>query len=235
MRPLVFAGPSLYGVRREVLADIDLCPPAGCGDIARAAREGFRTIGLIDGTFEAGPAVWHKEILYALSLGCNVWGAASMGALRAAECRTFGMAGVGKIFDDYSSGRRHRDADVALVYGPAELDYPPLSISLVDVDDALQRMLVDGVINETALSLLQDTSRRTFFKDRTWEDVLETTKIDATDMNRVLEWLACSGWCLKTQDALELIGVISGPDARGPVPYRFESTQFFDQLHIPET
>ena len=40
---------------------------------------------IIDGVFQSEPAVRHKEILWALSLGVPVVGAASMGALRAAE------------------------------------------------------------------------------------------------------------------------------------------------------
>ena len=60
-----------------------------------AVRRGVRVIGLVDGVFERVPAVWHKEILFALSEGVHVYGAASMGALRAAELDTFGMRGVG--------------------------------------------------------------------------------------------------------------------------------------------
>ena len=52
-------------------------------------------IGLIDGYFERVPSVSHKEILWAMSQGIVVIGAASMGALRAAELAPFGMLGVG--------------------------------------------------------------------------------------------------------------------------------------------
>ena len=57
-----------------------------------------RAIGLIDGVFLDVPAVWHRELLWALSEGVHVFGAASMGALRAAELAPFGMRGVGTIF-----------------------------------------------------------------------------------------------------------------------------------------
>ena len=42
---------------------------------------GYRRIGIIDGHFGNVPSVWHKEILFALSKGVEVSGAASMGAL----------------------------------------------------------------------------------------------------------------------------------------------------------
>ena len=47
--------------------------------MAKAVIEGATVIGLIDGFFENVASVWHKEILFALSEGVQVFGAASMG------------------------------------------------------------------------------------------------------------------------------------------------------------
>ncbi|RUX88390.1 hypothetical protein EN930_18015 [Mesorhizobium sp. M7A.F.Ca.CA.004.11.2.1] len=91
----------------------DIAPPARCGDVMRAVLEGRKVIGLIDGLFESGPAVWHKEILFALDAGCRLLGAASMGALRAAECWQFGMIGIGK-----SSRIISQDAAVPMPMSP---------------------------------------------------------------------------------------------------------------------
>src|SRR5262245_4299213 len=113
---------------------LDMRPPAACGDILRAVRDGARAIGLIDGLFGDSPSVWHKEILAALAEGIPVYGAASMGALRAAECHRFGMIGVGRIFSEYRDGLRVADSDVAVVHGPAEVRYRPLTEALVDVE-----------------------------------------------------------------------------------------------------
>ena len=49
--------------------------------------------------------MWHKEILFALSEGIDVYGAASMGALRAAELDAFGMRGIGDVYSAYAEGR----------------------------------------------------------------------------------------------------------------------------------
>lgn len=76
-------------------------PPVSQGDIAGLLRRRPRVIGIIDGYFERVPAVWHKEILLALSAGVHVVGGASMGALRAAELHSFGMVGVGEVFAWY--------------------------------------------------------------------------------------------------------------------------------------
>lgn len=126
MRPVVFAGPSIHGIAGQ-FAGLDLRGPAACGDILDAVGQGIKVIGLIDGLYGDCAAVWHKEILYALSAGVTVFGAASMGALRAAECAAFGMIGIGHVFEDYRDGRRFSDADVAVNHAPRELGYSPLT------------------------------------------------------------------------------------------------------------
>src|SRR5262245_46332423 len=47
-----------------------------------------------------------------LSSGVAVAGAASIGALRSAECSAFGMVGIGKILRRFSAGELADDADV---------------------------------------------------------------------------------------------------------------------------
>jgi hypothetical protein len=57
---------------------------------------------LIDGEFSQNLSVGIKEIIYALlfpALEERVYGASSMGALRAADTAHWGMIGHGKIFD----------------------------------------------------------------------------------------------------------------------------------------
>ena len=46
-------------------------PPVAQGDIYRAVRRRPRAIGIIDGYFEGVPAVWHKEILWAMAQGIH--------------------------------------------------------------------------------------------------------------------------------------------------------------------
>ena len=60
-------------------------PPVAQGDVLRALAHQPRLIGIIDGYFDTVPAVWHKEILYAMERGVHVFGASSIGALRAVE------------------------------------------------------------------------------------------------------------------------------------------------------
>ena len=93
MRRIAFVGPSIPPNAAQALApEVTLLPPARAGDVYRAMAHGeARVIGLVDGVFGSVGSVWHKEILLALHAGVRVVGAASMGALRAAELDVFGM------------------------------------------------------------------------------------------------------------------------------------------------
>ena len=101
-----------------------MLPPVAVGDVlALARRRGVARIAIIDGYFERMAAVWHKEILLALERGIAVWGAASMGALRAAELAPFGMIGVGAIYRAFARGALVADDEVAVAHLPAEYGY----------------------------------------------------------------------------------------------------------------
>ncbi|MBP5873147.1 hypothetical protein F3K24_43140, partial [Streptomyces sp. LBUM 1485] len=50
------------------------------------------TAVIIDGLYHQAPALRHKEIIAAMARGVRVIGAASIGALRAAELAPFGCA-----------------------------------------------------------------------------------------------------------------------------------------------
>jgi len=104
MKAVVFSGPTLPPTYVNRLTGAVSRPPAAQGDIYRAVSAGFEAIALVDGYFGWTRAVWHKEILWAMSNGVHVLGSSSMGALRAAELEAFGMIGVGRIFEDYRDG-----------------------------------------------------------------------------------------------------------------------------------
>ena len=102
---VVFLGPSLSVDEARCALPARYLGPARCGDVLRARRLHPRAIAIVDGLFARTAAIWHKEILLALDDGISVFGASSMGALRAAELLPFGMVGVGRIFEAYRDGR----------------------------------------------------------------------------------------------------------------------------------
>ncbi|MEZ8691477.1 hypothetical protein AB6D15_03950 [Vibrio splendidus] len=68
MSIIIFSGPTLSTTNIQSIINADCRPPAKQGDIYLATYDQPNVIVLIDGYFESVPAVWHKEILYALSL-----------------------------------------------------------------------------------------------------------------------------------------------------------------------
>lgn len=215
--PVIFAGPSLYGVTRDRLHGVDLRPPAGKGDLLAAAMAGVPAIGLIDGTFEYGAAVWHKEILWALDRGIPVLGAASMGALRGAECAAFGMIGIGTVYADYADGHRQSDADVAVVHAPAALGYRPLTEALVDIDATLVHLRALDEVTEAIGQQLAASAKTLHFKQRSWAQIVAHAGYDGPAAAAILKQLRSGKISAKTTDALALVDAIRSIDlaARG--------------------
>ncbi len=207
---ILFAGPSLYGTswaadEPSVIEDVVCRGPACQGDLARAVVEGATAIGLIDGRFEDIAAVWHKEILYAIEEGVQVFGAASMGALRAAECSPFGMIGVGTVFERYRHGDLVDDAAVAQSHAPAELGYAPLTEALVNVEATLGRFVKLGAIDADEAAKLERSARGLFFKERTWPRILFDAGVKCeTQSQRLLQLVRRCRVDVKQQDALIL-------------------------------
>ena len=137
------------------------------------------------------PACWHKEILFALSEGVHVFGAASMGALRAAELDGFGMVGVGRIYRAYQAGHvstlRWRepfedDDEVAVVHGPAETGYVAVSEAMVNIRATLARAAdLRSVIRRRHRDALAPIAKALPFSDRSYPRLLAAAGAEHQD------------------------------------------------------
>jgi hypothetical protein len=134
---LVYLGPSLsLTLAREILPEAIYRPPAKQGDFVTDVVNFSPTIIiLVDGVFHENLSVWHKEIVYALQYPgvTAIYGAASMGALRAAELDWIGMIGVGRIYEWYRDGLTEDDSEVALDYAEHLGLYHANTVPLVDI------------------------------------------------------------------------------------------------------
>ena len=137
------------------------------GSVFRAVEAGYRRIGIVDGHFGNVPSVWHKEILFAISKGVEVTGAASMGALRAAELYPFGMIGVGRIYRLFRSGLLNDDDELAVIHAPEELGFCPLSDAMVNVRFTLRRQRRLGVVDTRTEQALVRHMKSLHFSGRT--------------------------------------------------------------------
>lgn len=233
---VVFAGPSCPDASLLVTG-IDIRPPAIQGDIYKAVRDGATAIGLIDGNFEYVSPVWHKEILHAMAAGVTVLGAASMGALRAAECAAYGMIGVGRIYAMYAAGELVDDADVCQVHAPRELGYRALSEPLVNVIATLEEMAGHGAVTGDERRQLDESARAIFYKQRTWKTIMAASGLPEERQRVLLRELPGHAVDLKRLDALklldELVALPSVLDSK-PQDWVFQSTSLWQALESGE-
>ncbi len=237
MSIVVFAGPTL--THREVLEILPSAlvrPPAAQGDVLVAAESGAQVIGIIDGVFERVPSVWHKEILWVMSRGVHVFGSASMGALRAAELDSFGMEGVGEIYEAFAAGVLDADDEVAVTHGPAESEYRAQSEALVNVRTTIMAAVADQVVSEELAATVIESAQGLFYPDRTYPRIFaEARKHGARPeaMQRLADFVSTGRIDQKRDDALAMLMLIrerSGGLEPKQVKYTFERTHFFEQL-----
>lgn len=233
---VVFIGPTLPTAEvRAALAgtEAQLLPPAAQGDLYRAARRRPRAIGLVDGFFGNAPAVWHKEVLWALQQGIPVWGASSMGALRAAELEAFGMVGVGAIFEAYRDGRLTDDDEVALCHAPAELGYVPLSEPLVNIRATLAAARAAGAVSDAQHDSALAVAQALHYPQRSWAAIRAGLQARGETPCALDDWLAAGGRVdQKALDARALLGALRGP-VELPARVRdwpFEHTAMWNEL-----
>lgn len=219
---VVFLGPSLaVGEARALLAARYLSP-VRCGDVLRVRAGRPRAIAIVDGLFDSTAAVWHKEILLALEDGVAVFGAGSMGALRAAELAPFGMVGMGKIFEAYRDGVYTDDDEVAVLHGGAAEGYRALSEPMVNIRATVAAAVEAGVIRAASGERLLRAAKETFYQERSLAGAIDRTWDVGTgeaEAARLRRFIAGGGYVdQKRLDALALVRHLAGWRPRGGGP-----------------
>jgi hypothetical protein len=234
-RVIVFTGPTLSAADARAYLDADYRAPVAQGDLYRAAREQPWGIAIIDGYFEHVPAVWHKEILWALKQGIHVYGAASMGALRAAELQRYGMVGVGRVFRDLADGRLEDDDEVAVAEGPSPTGAVHASVAMVDVRATLEAAREAAVLSEAAHDALLAIAKTTFYAERSYLRLLADAVqrgVEPQQIAALRAFLPRGQVAQKRADAVELLERVArerGSPAFAP-RFHFERTDMWQKL-----
>jgi hypothetical protein len=197
----VFVGPTLLGSRvRSLAPGATVHPPVRHGDLLGLAPRPGDTVVLIDGLWHQAPPVRHKEILELLASGVAVVGAASMGALRAAELAPYGMVGVGWVYQQYVTGRIDADDEVAVTQTP---DGQPLSTALVCLRYVLAGAVEAGAITGHDADRLLELARAMPYQRRSWRALEHAASGRLTDpCRRVAVWRDQHGQAnIKSADA----------------------------------
>ena len=143
-------------------------PPATRGDVERAARD-HDAVLLIDGHFHHDLAPSPKEC-YAALAHARMFGASSMGALRAAECASYGFTPLGAIAGWYAHDRIDGDDEVAVLTHPQT--NVALSVPLVNVRYVARLAHRRGLLDARQCETFIAAAREVFYMDRTWADVV---------------------------------------------------------------
>ena len=204
----VFLGPSLPQSQARKILEASYYPPARKGDVYRVMASGVETIVLIDGVFHNTPSVWQRELLDAIEEDFLVFGASSMGALRAAELCTLGMTGHGVVFEWYRDGVIEGDDEVALLHATEEFNYRPFSVPMVTLRYTLARAVADRCLtieqHDNVLSYLKSLP----YPNRSFRAVLHSPALrDAAPevISRLELYLAEKAVDIKMQDAVGLL------------------------------
>jgi len=228
MRAVIFLGPTLPVSEARMILDAIYLPPAQQGDLISAVTTYHPdVVGLIDGMFMQSLAVWHKEILDTLARGIPVYGASSMGALRAAETAEFGMIGVGEVYRLYASGELTDDDEVALAHGSEETGYQKVSEPMVNVRATLRLALDEGILDESLFQKIVAIAKATYFPERTFPFIFHKAAADGVPdevLARLKSFVAENYRDIKRSDAIALLETIR--DLPEPLPKPLQSFTF---------
>ena len=212
---VIFLGPTMDS--REVRNHLDavFLPPADQGAVFYAVEELYaRIIVIIDGVFGVAPTVRHKEIGWALCRGATVYGAASMGAVRAAELFPWGMIGFGRIYRWYRATLLADDDEVAVAMAPVEIGSRALSESLINIRTTLKAAQRQGLIEPSMQRDLTDLARSTHFTERSYKKLFDDAdstlpKACRGDLENLRCWVEKNAVDQKRLDAEGLLRVLA--------------------------
>lgn len=232
----VFVGPTR--VPKAAYPRIDFFPPAALGSVYRAFEQGYRRIGIIDGFFGNTPSVWHKEILFVIAEGAEVVGAASTGALRAAELAPYGMRGIGNIYRLYRRASIADDDEVCVTHAIEELDFMPLSEPMISIRYTLRRLRHGGIVSHAEEAAIAADLKAAHFAERTLDHVgaAISAHIPPTRVAKVVDSYKSLRRDAKGDDGRRLLDWLSAPRRAEAAPaWAFPRTvhwvhQFEDRL-----
>lgn len=208
---IVYTGLSLpFDEAKEILdsrkgTEVIYKRPIQRGNLSLALKENPDIIAIIDGVFHQNSAVGHKEILNAINKGVNVYGASSMGALRASELDSLGMIGVGYCYRQYASGNVDSDDEVAVMLDGESLE--ALSVPLISMRYVFDNATDENIIDESEKEELLNIAKKTFYPKRNYADTLAKSSLDNDKKEKLVDFIRQSK-DIKKEDAKELLLLI---------------------------
>ena len=176
--------------------------PIQRGDLNLAIKERPQIIAIIDGVFHQNSAVGHKEILTMIDKGIDVFGASSMGALRASELDSLGMVGIGYCYEQYASGAIDSDDEVAVMLDSESLE--PLSVPLISMRYVFDNAVGKNILTEEEKLELLSIAKEMYYPKRNYANVLSKSSLDNVKKEELINFIRETP-DIKKQDAKCLI------------------------------
>jgi ribosomal protein S12 methylthiotransferase accessory factor len=200
---IVFLGPSLSLERaKAVLPDADFRPPIRRDDLMGIHAGSI--VGIIDGLLDESLVISPGEIRDAIDYGVQIYGAASIGALRAAEVPA--VIGVGRVYEMYRSGTIEHGDEIAAMLRPDT--FAALTEPLVNVRFAVAHLVHTGTLSRTDGEAIVQAATHLHFSERTYPTILAASSladdIGIADIITLLKRIN-----LKADDALLLLETLA--------------------------
>jgi len=207
---IIYLGPSLSVDEAKKLLhsnnnrEVTYAPPIKRGDIPKAISQNYQVIGIIDGIFFRESAVSPREIMEVLKSNIKVYGASSMGALRASELDRYGMVGIGKIYNWYRDGTLNSDDEVALSFDSEE--FIPISEPLVNIRETMKKALSENIINQEEYKTIFESAKKLYFPERRWKNIIQISeKKIGKDLSYFSDFVKTKKVDVKKEDAILLL------------------------------
>ena len=212
-KPIIFLGPSLSHEKARKIFQADFRGPAKKGDLLRASGDidDSTIVCLVDALFLQDYPPSPIEV-YQLMLNKNIklYGAASLGALRAVELEKFGMIGMGKIFELYKKGKLTADDEVAVTF--VEGEHQLQSEAMIDIRFNLFLAHRMGIINEITKKTIAKVAKNIYFPYRNYTDILDQTEKQypaiSKDLKSFRTYIIKNRQSLKERDTIKLINYV---------------------------
>ena len=163
----IYAGLSISEQEvRDVLADATFARPVQRGDLHADIDAGHRVVAIVDGRFQQSLAVSVGEIMDALRCGVRIYGASSLGALRAAELDRYGMIGHGAIYEHVRAASCFRDDYLGQLFFEGIPNHKNPSVPYINLHFALRGLLERRAIDEPTRAATDELYKRLHFSER---------------------------------------------------------------------
>ena len=210
--PIIFLGPSLQINKAKKIINADFRPPAKKGDFINLnLLSEKREIVLIDGVFLQDYPPTPIEVFQVINnKNFEVYGASSIGALRAVELEKFGMKGIGKIFELFKKNIVNSDDEIAVTF---DSDYNLLSEAMIDIRYNIFLGWRKGIIDKETKQIMIKLAKRIYFPFRTYENIIKKSRhlfpSKEKYISRFNEYIVVNRVSLKELDAIRAIKYIS--------------------------